>query len=298
MTIAESQLETWASIGAQVTSASTYGTIKNALESPGANYAGKQFEVFLQGSYGNDTNIYRESDVDVVIQLNSAFRHDLSRMPQDQQELFRSSFATSDYLYEKYREDVIEALEVAFGSDVEPGKKAIKIKPRGSRRSADVVPAMQFRRYRRFQGLGSQDYTPGIYFQGESAEGIENYPKEHSKNLTTKHQATGQMFKPFARILKNMRTRLVDAGTIPADLAPSYFIEGLLFNVPNSEFKSNYQDTFISSMNWLLAAEKKDFVCANWQFFLLRGDSAVTWTPEKCQAFINAIIKKWNDGTV
>lgn len=31
------------------------------------------FKVFLQGSYGNDTNIYAESDVDIAIRLDNCF---------------------------------------------------------------------------------------------------------------------------------------------------------------------------------------------------------------------------------
>ena len=62
-----------AQIGAQVTSKETYATVKLALESTYAGYADKKYNVFLQGSYGNDTNIYKESDVDVVIRLDSIF---------------------------------------------------------------------------------------------------------------------------------------------------------------------------------------------------------------------------------
>jgi hypothetical protein len=297
MTISETQLETWAKIGAQVTSASTYATVKSALENPEAAYGKRDFKVFLQGSYGNDTNIFKESDVDIVIQLDSSFQHDLSSLPADQIALFNSTFTDSAYLYGTYRQDVIKTLQDAFGSDVVPGKKAIKIKVNGNRRSTDVVPAIQYRRYKHFRGMRDQDYTEGIYFRGTEGDPIKNYPKEHSRYLTSQHQATDGMFKPFARILKNMRARLVEAGTIAGDIAPSYFIEGLLFNVPVSEFKTNYQDTFVACLDWLSKADRKDFVCANWQYYLLRGDPAVTWTPEKCQTFIRALIKMWNDGT-
>ncbi|HBW23279.1 MAG: hypothetical protein A2X28_06355 [Elusimicrobia bacterium GWA2_56_46] len=298
MTISESQLETWAKQGAVTTSASTYATIKAALESSTAGYAGKDYEIYLQGSYGNDTNIYKESDVDIVIQLNSTFFKDISKLPPDQVALYNQSFVTAEYLYATYKADVIKALKDTFGDDVVSGKKAIKIKAKGNRRSADVIPACQYRRYKHFRSHRDQDYTEGIYFKGSDGTSIKNYPKEHSKNLTQHHQATGQMLKPFTRILKNMRTRLVDEGAIDADLAPSYFIEGLLYNAPKSEFKGNYQDTFVAVMEWLRKADRTDFVCVNYQYYLLRGDSLVTWTPEKCQTFITAIIKMWNDGRV
>lgn len=57
MAIPETQLMTWAKIGAQETSKTTYATVKGALESKDAGYQGRDYDVFLQGSYGNDTNI-------------------------------------------------------------------------------------------------------------------------------------------------------------------------------------------------------------------------------------------------
>ena len=62
MGIPEAQLETWSHQGAIAGSSSTYATMKNALESATAPYIGKSYKVFLQGSYGNDTNIWSSSD--------------------------------------------------------------------------------------------------------------------------------------------------------------------------------------------------------------------------------------------
>ena len=39
----------------------------DALHADDAPYAGKAYDTFLQGSYANDTNIYADSDVDIVI---------------------------------------------------------------------------------------------------------------------------------------------------------------------------------------------------------------------------------------
>ncbi len=81
MAIPETQLETWSHQGAMATSRDTYATIKRALEDSKARYANRSFEVFLQGSYGNDTNIYAESDVDIVISCSDTFYRDVSALP-------------------------------------------------------------------------------------------------------------------------------------------------------------------------------------------------------------------------
>src|SRR5437762_11841803 len=78
MVIPESQLNTWSHQGAGTGSKDTYATVKLALENSDAPYASKSFKIFLQGSYCNDTNIYAESDVDIVIRLDSIYYPDLS----------------------------------------------------------------------------------------------------------------------------------------------------------------------------------------------------------------------------
>ena len=77
MAIPETQLDTWAHQGAIQGSSDTYQSVKKVLEDSSTPYAKKNFSVFLQGSYGNDTNIYAESDVDVVINLSDCFQSDL-----------------------------------------------------------------------------------------------------------------------------------------------------------------------------------------------------------------------------
>lgn len=90
MAIPESQLETWSKQGSVSQSSSTYAPVKKALEDSKAIYKDKSFEVFLQGSYGNDTNIYAESDVDVVIRLDSIFRGDIDSLSIEEKNAYNN----------------------------------------------------------------------------------------------------------------------------------------------------------------------------------------------------------------
>ena len=295
MSIPESQLDTWAHQGSITQSSATYGTIKRALESSGVPYAGKNYDVFLQGSYGNDTNIYAESDVDVVIQLNDCFEHDLSPLPEPQKQLFHQAFPNASYTSVDFKRDVVRVLADAFGRAVEAGDKAIKIPANGGRRSADVIAAVQYRRYYKFNGVYDQSYDEGICFYDRLGQQIANYPRQHSENLTRKHQATNQWLKPMVRILKNMRSRLVEGGMIENGCAPSYYIEGLLYNVPADKFGGNYATSFVECIRWIQQANRDQFLCANEQYYLLREGSPVTWRTAKCDSFLAAIVKLWND---
>src|SRR5205814_1605022 len=131
--------------------------------------------------------------------------------------------------------------------------------------------AAQFRRYGKFKGTYDQNYTEGICFFNAAGERIANYPKLHSTNLTTKHQATGGWLKPMVRILKNLRVKMVGDSLVKSGVAPSYYLEGLLYNIPNDKFADSYEDCFVNAMNWIRSeAKKNDFVCANEQYYLLR----------------------------
>lgn len=239
MAIPESQLDVWAHQGSVIQSSTTYATIRQALASTDTEYAGIDFQIFLQGSYGNDTNIYSESDVDVVIRLDDIYYHDASELTALDLATFNQGFIAGTYAYVDYKKHVIAALTKRFGAAaIKVGTKAITIEADGNRRRADVIVATEFRSYYS-SSLGPR-YHSGICFFTASGNRIENYPKQHSANCTLKHQATNGWFKPMVRIFKNMRGRLLDKGLIEQGGAPSYFLEGLLYNVPNTKFGSSF----------------------------------------------------------
>jgi hypothetical protein len=158
-----------------------------------------------------------------------------------------------------------------------------------------VIVATQYRRYHKFNSFADELYVEGICFWDSAGTQIVNYPKQHAANCTTKHQGTGKWFKPLVRVVKNMREYLVDNDLLEAGVAPSYYLEGLLYNVPNGQFRHTYADCFINAINWIQQADKSQFVCANEQYYLLREDSPVTWRLEKCERFLKAAIKLWNE---
>ncbi|MGN8064308.1 nucleotidyltransferase domain-containing protein [Ralstonia sp. 22111] len=296
MPIPESQLETWSHHGSITQSSNTYNTIKNVLEADTTPYAGKNFKVFLQGSYGNATNIYAESDVDVVIRLDDCFQSDLTNLTDEEKAAYKSTFHDATYTHVDFKRDVLSVLSQQYGDAVTAGDKAIAIDANGSRRKADVIAAIQFRRYLKFRSSDDSEYVEGICLWNGKGEKIANYPKQHSANLTTKHQNTSQRFKPIVRVFKNMRNRMIDDGLIKAGVAPSYYIEGLLYNVPTEKLTSSYQNCVVNILNWYRQeAPKTDLVCANQQYYLLRDGYHTCWTQMNCDAFVQAAVKLWKE---
>jgi hypothetical protein len=296
MAIPESQLETWSHQGSMAQSSVTYQRIKSVLETVGTPYAGKDYNVFLQGSYGNDTNVFGESDVDVVVRLDACWQSDLSRLKQPEKDAYAEAYKAATYTHIEFKRDVLAVLSAEFGSDVKAGDKAIAIAANGGRRKADVIAAIQYRRYYKFNSTSDQSYAEGIWFLTANGTEIANFPNQHSANLTTKHQTTKNRLKPFVRVLKNLRGRLVDNGAIKSGVAPSYYLEGLLYNVPDDKYEATYQASFLAVINWLQkTAEVDKLVCANEQYYLLRDNSHTCWPKARYQEFLGAAVRLWNE---
>lgn len=294
MPIPIDQLDTWSHQGVIKGSSSTYQSIKDALNRADTAYADKDFSVFLQGSYGNDTNIYAESDVDVVICLNECFRSDISELKGPEKDAWYAAYSNAKYNSSNFSKDVLSVLRDEFGDNVRAGHKAIIIPSNGKIRNADVITAIQYRRYYKFNAVDDQTYEEGICFYTSKGIEIANYPKQHRENLTNKHQNSSNWSKPMIRIMKNLRTKLVEDKLLDDGLAPSYFIEGLMFNVPSDKFHTNYEICFVNAINWLrLEADKSKLVCANGQYYLLHDDSPNCWPAANCDAFLDAAVELW-----
>ena len=295
MPIPESQLDTWSHQGSVTQSRDTYQTVRNALMAANAPYAAQGYDVFLQGSYGNDTNIYAESDVDTVIRLDAIYGYNYAGLPPQQQAAFQQALSRATYSFADFKKGVSVRLSDAFGPEnISLGTKTFKITPSGSRRSTDVLACYQYRHYTRFVSHSDCDYITGITFLISTGDQIVNYPKQHAENLTRKHQGTSSWFKPMVRVLKNMRSKMVRDGLIADRTAPSYYIEGLLYNVPNDQFGRNYAASFCNAVNWLLKADRAKLICANEMRYLL-GTSRVQWTQADCDSYLNGLVRLWQN---
>ncbi len=280
MTIPESQLETWANRGAITTAKATADSIKKALNSYGPD--GVSFEIYLQGSYKNTTNIRGDSDVDVVAQLNSTFYSNLS---EDQKRILR--IAPASYGWPDFRVDILKALENYYGrNEIIKGNKTLKLKKGSGRLPADIVVCSQYRKYKT---VNDSDYIEGMCFWTKNENRLVlNYPKVHYDNGVSKHDNTNKWYKPTVRIFKNMRS------FIYRDETPSYFLECLVYNVPHSNFGTSYQNSFCNVINWLNKADLDSFICKNGQHKLF-GISPEQWNKTQAQTFIAKVISLWNN---
>jgi hypothetical protein len=91
-----------------------------------------------------------------------------------------------------------------------------------------------------------------------------------------------------------MRNAMTAKNLIAEGLAPSYFLEGMLYNVPEQLFGGSFVDTIAAALNWIKDSDRASLLCANEMYHLLNPSSPVTWRAEKLDAYLRATISHWN----
>ena len=300
VSIPEAQLDTWSNVGAEKSASTTYASVQSALNAGTSLISQRLYDVYLQGSYKNTTNIFADSDIDIVVQLTSIFSYDIARLSESHQGEFRRLHPDpAAYTFMQFRDDVQKSLQAYYGSElVEPRTKCIKVLGKSGRRDADIVPCISFKRYDPSPLAGFPRPHEGIRLhRRDNDRALDNYPKRHFDNGVAKHQATKGWYKPTVRIFKNFRNWLSDEGRIPGGLAPSYFLESMLSNVPNDKFGNTYQLTVANAMIWLVETSETpsfDKLVTGSGLHWLFGSAETQWSAESARKLINQYVKAWN----
>jgi hypothetical protein len=256
------------------------------------------YEVYLQGSYKNDTNIRGDSDVDVVVELKSSYFADVSQLSAADQQRYWQNFSPTTYPWQDFRADILRALQKSYGSKALPeGRKSLKVVGESGRVPADVVVCMEHQRYQYSYGFSNQRCVKGMTFYVPSeSRWVVNYPKLHYDNGVAKNslRATNGCYKPAVRMFKNARTYLIDRQLLASDRAPSYFVECLFYNVPDALFGSGYQRMFLNILHWLNRATIDPFMCQNGQLSLF-GNSPEQWSVSDARIFLRVLSHLWDN---
>lgn len=210
-------------------------------------------KVYAKGSYANQTNVRADSDVDVVVENRDLYYYrynptSSTPAPDPNASPYTGRWDDKD----EWRTEVTRALYNAFGtSQVDTsGKVALTIaEVPGSRPSADVVPSFEFRR---FDAADRSVVHHGSRVFSTDGKAIDNFPAQQKSNGVEKDRLTSGRYKKYVRALKSAENYLAENGTI-SDL-PSYFMECLVWNVPNHTITTGYSldDGFRATLAHLL----------------------------------------------
>ena len=190
--------------------------------------------VYAKGSYANNTNVRRDSDVDIVVECQACQYFD--HMPGQAPASSLGTPYTGEWTPAKLRSEVTTALTSAFSaSSVDTtGKVALAVAAVvGSRPSIDIVPSFDYFLYNDPAQTSSRR---GSCVFPTSGSKIVNWPDQQLANGRAKNQRTGSRYKYFVRALKNAENAGVKAGAMKAK--PSYLMECLVWNVADSTLQS------------------------------------------------------------
>jgi hypothetical protein len=227
--------------------------IKAALKASSA-LSGVKYKVYVKGSYANNTNVRLDYDVDIAVECTDFYYFSKDGIGPDVRKAAAFEAATTPYkggyTYVEFKADVEAALVDYYGeSAVTRGNIAMRVREKRTTLPADVVPCFEYHYVYDVDSYGHPLYYKGTRVYKDSGKYIHNWPEQQRLNGITKNNATGRRYKRMVRALKRLENELVARGEI--DELPSFFMECLVYNVPNSYLSSS--DSYRTSMRSVLA---------------------------------------------
>jgi hypothetical protein len=249
MTPSDERIRKWSERGDPLQAWYSYQMVRETLES--AKLDGVSCVVYPQGSYANKTNIAGDSDVDLVIALKSAFYADKEELSDRELEEYEKYYQRSDLTWRWFREAVVEVLRSWYL--VQEKSKCVKVRSNLIRLPADVLIALDHRHYQGFPGFFEQAYVEGVQFYTSKEVEIINFPKEHIRACARKDDRVSGRYRRVVRVAKNVRNLIIadDETGLTAGSVPSYFLESLLWNVPDSCFRGDLPTAYRTVVGWL-----------------------------------------------
>lgn len=232
--------ESWLQTAAQPASAteeaerdSTLSRVKRAIDES-SDIESSNVSVYVKGSYASNTNVRRDSDVDVVVEWTSwSYVHKaFQAVGKTAAELGYRPIQTGPTPAE-FRAQVERALVTAFGGAVDTsGDKAIDVTRATGTLDAAVVPCFSLKHY---DGPRLSHHGHRIF--PKSGGCIDNFPEQNLLNGRAKNNRTNSRYKQIVRCLKRLEGELVADEKIAREY-PGYVVECLLYNVPDVLFTS------------------------------------------------------------
>ena len=205
MPITERTLSRWSHHRASTAFTQAHLPIREALEAH-TGLSKFKYEVFLQGSYKNDTNLGGASDVDVVVRLSTKLKPAVAALTGKQlQEDGSHRFVLQQW--ESFRSEALRALRARFGKTAESGRKTLKV-PKGKiPADADLVVTVSHK-----EGIG--------FYLPDERRWVVSFPQQHHTRGLKKEKAANMRFKRAIRMFKAARNRLVEKKVLSKEDAP------------------------------------------------------------------------------
>ena len=227
--------------------------------------------IFLQGSYKRDTAIYTINDVDIVVLCTNLYH------------------PPSNGLGQSYSRDDIFSIvaQAIMANDLYKDKvrytatsKCIKVM---TSVRLDVLPVVCHK------GHNNVKHEPVIMYHPDYAKWVKTYARYHQIRCSEKNAITNGNFIPVIKILKHLRDNTQGL----SDLAPSFYIECLLYDISNNRYGNPLALAIAQVLVDIATNYTPDFVytkglsspCKDRQIF-----SSLEWTRKNYISFHKQVI--------
>lgn len=239
-------LNSWSHHHSGKASIQAHTSIREVLENYTLQTKGFKYNVFLQGSYKNDTNLRRDSDVDAVVQLAANLRPQVATLSNSQ----LVNDQSHKLVYERWRSfrtQVLKALRPTYGTKaVTAGRKPIQLAKRLLHASADVVVTVKC-------GDATAFCLPADH------RWVVSHPEQHYANGLRKERATNNRFKRTTRMFKTARDHPEDDHLVRRGTPPSYSIECLLYSIPDEMLRPRLDESYTGIVEYLKTTNLQGF---------------------------------------
>lgn len=209
-----------------------------------------RINIFVKGSYANNTNVRQNSDVDIAIVSERMF-HTKYREGVTSEDY---GFVPSKLTVKGFKDEVEKALKDKFNhSEVSRGNIAIRVNGNNYRKDSDCVPCVVYRNYENDLSYDQNNFIEGIYIVSDKGDVIINYPKQHLEQGVNKNKDTKYRYKKIVRIAKELNYQLEEKKNGSFSIK-SYGVESLFYNIPNKCYLKyeTLGDTFNEVINHLI----------------------------------------------
>lgn len=225
-------------------------------------------DIYAKGSFVNRTNITLDSAVDVVVECggpDAFFYYDIHGSTARYQP-WQLQIAPRDAPCDAYelKQWLYEALATQFGEkNLMASGKAVRLHASWGRLAADVVPAFAYRLYHGSNGYGPM-WWAGHMLICDDGRSIQNWPAQHHAQGDAKDERTSGRYKQSVRALKRVLASLRDECYV-RDGISSFFIESLVFNVPDACFGNElYTDDMRNVLTHVFNSTLQPATCSRW----------------------------------
>lgn len=207
-----------------------------------------EIDIYIHGSYACGANIYFPSNLEIMLELKKTPSYNPDEYPHKKYRLYNDYFVETQLEFNPvdFSKILYDALVELTNGNVAQHDKFIEIpRQKGIRHNLEITPCFTFNYVEQVvpRKLDNSDpefsknariFRGVMLYNHDVKKHIFTFPKLHARNGQAKDAATRGNFMKMVRLFKTLNK--IGMRELDFDTTRGYFVQCLLFNVPNELF--------------------------------------------------------------